>query len=174
MHLSLNIVRNTQIELLENKATLHHESLELVTDSGGAGMHRGGLGVKRVVRFTSDGEVLSMKKKTQTYPWGVGGGLEPKFTNSMVVWPGTPKAKPLRMRREKMAKDEVFENMSAGGGGWGNPLARDLDLIMDDVQNLKVSTESARDVYGVEILSATEVRETAQRLEFQAKSAKNK
>jgi N-methylhydantoinase B len=78
------------------------------------------------------------------------------------------------MRREKMAKDEVFENMSAGGGGWGNPLARDLDLIMDDVQNLKVSTESARDVYGVEILSATEVRETAQRLEFQAKSAKNK
>lgn len=174
MHLSLNIVRNTQIELLENKATLHHESLELVTDSGGAGMHRGGLGVKRVVRFTNDGEVLSMKKKTQTFPWGVGGGLEPKFTNSMVVWPGTPEAKPLRMRREKMAKDEVFENMSAGGGGWGNPFAREIDLIIDDVENLKVSTESARDTYGVEILKTGVIRETTQRLEFRAKyGAKN-
>ena len=173
MHLSLNIVRNTQIELLENKATLHHESLQLVTDSGGAGMHRGGLGVRRVVRFTNDGEVLSMKKKTQTYPWGVGGGMAPKFTNSMVVWPGTPKAKPLRMRRENMAKNEVFENMSAGGGGWGNPLEREVDLIVDDVQNLKVSSESARDVYGIEILSTGEVRETARRVEFHSKSARN-
>ncbi len=173
MHLSLNIVRNTQIELLENKATLHHESLELVTDSGGAGLHRGGLGVRRVVRFTNDGEVLSMKKKTQTYPWGVGGGLEPKFTNSMVVWPGTSKAKPLRMRREKMAKGETFENMSAGGGGWGDPLARKIELVIDDVENFKVSAESARDIYGVEILPNGDARETPTRLKFRAKLEKS-
>lgn len=164
MHLSLNIVRNTPIELLENKANLHHESLELVTDSGGAGLHRGGLGVRRVVRFTHDGEVLSMKKKTQTYPWGTNGGLSPSFTNSMVVWPGTNKAKSLRMRRERMAKDEVFENMSAGGGGWGNPFDRPIDLVLEDVENLKISREAAKQLYGIEILPNGDTRETQDRL----------
>jgi len=164
MHLSLNIVRNTPIELLENKANLHHESLELVTDSGGAGLHRGGLGVRRVVRFTHDGEVLSMKKKTQTYPWGTNGGLSPSFTNSMVVWPGTKKAKSLRMRRERMAKDEVFENMSAGGGGWGNPFDRPIDLVLEDVENLKISREAAKQLYGIEILPNGDTRETQDRL----------
>lgn len=169
MHLSLNIVRNTQIELLENKATLHHEKLELVTDSGGAGLHRGGLGVKRVVRFTNDGEVLSMKKKTQTFPWGIGGGLPPKFTNGMIVWPGTSKAKALRMRREKMLTGEIFENMSAGGGGWGSPLDRDVNLVLDDVDNLKVSLECARDVYGIEILKDGSFRETKARVQHRSK-----
>lgn len=169
MHLSLNIVRNTQIELLENKATLHHEKLELVTDSGGAGQYRGGLGVKRIVRFTHDGEVLSMKKKTQTFPWGIGGGLPPKFTNGMIVWPGTSKAKSLRMRREKMLTGEVFENMSAGGGGWGDPLDRDVNLILDDVENFKVSLESARDIYGIEILADGTYRESQARVERRSK-----
>lgn len=164
MHLSLNIVRNTQIELLENKANLHHESLELVTDSGGAGLHRGGLGIKRVVRFTHDGEVLSMKKKTQTYPWGTNGGLPPGFTNSMVVWPGTDKSKFLRMRRERMASGEVFENMSAGGGGWGHPLERPIELVIEDVENLKVSPEAAKNLYGIEFLSSGEIQETPERV----------
>lgn len=168
MHLSLNIVRNTQIELLENKATIHHEKLQLVTDSGGAGKHRGGLGVRRVVRFTNDGEVLSMKKKTQTFPWGVGGGKEPKYTNGMVVWPDTPNAKSMRMRREKMQAGDVFDNISAGGGGWGNPYEREISQILSDVENLKVSQESARDLYGVEILPNGQVQETPERLKYLA------
>lgn len=164
MHLSLNIVRNTQIELLENKATLHHEKLELVMDSGGAGLHRGGQGIRRVVRFTSNGEVLSMKKKTQTYPWGAQGGLSPLFTNSMVVWPNTDKAKSLRMRREKMQQADVFENISAGGGGWGNPLERPVELVVEDVENYKVSLRSAQELYGIHILPTGEIQESKERL----------
>ena len=163
MHLSLNIVRNTQIELLENKATLHHEKLELVMDSGGAGLHRGGQGIRRVVRFTSNGEVLSMKKKTQTYPWGAQGGLSPMFTNSMVVWPNTDKAKSLRMRREKMQQEDVFENISAGGGGWGNPLERPVELVVEDVENYKVSLRSAQELYGIHILPTGEIQESKER-----------
>ena len=40
---------------------------------------------------------------------------------------------------------------SAGAGGWGDPMARDPTLVLDDVRNEKVSVARARKVYGVEI-----------------------
>ena len=170
MHLSLNIVRNTPIELLENKGNLHHESLQLITDSGGAGRHRGGLGVRRTVRFTSDGEVLSMKKMTQTYPWGLAGGMSPTVTNGMIVWPGTPRQKNLRMRREKMLASDVFINTSAGGGGWGHPFEREISAIVEDVENLKVTTQQAHEVYGIEFSEDGKVTETMHRIRYTTKS----
>ena len=39
----------------------------------------------------------------------------------------------------------------AGGGGWGDPLARDPAAVADDVANEKVSVEAARELYGVVI-----------------------
>jgi N-methylhydantoinase B len=63
--------------------------------------------------------------------------------------------------------------MSAGGGGWGDPLARKIELVIDDVENFKVSAESARDIYGVEILPNGDARETPTRLKFRAKLEKS-
>jgi N-methylhydantoinase B len=39
----------------------------------------------------------------------------------------------------------------AGGGGWGDPLARDPVAVADDVANEKVSLEAACELYGVVI-----------------------
>jgi N-methylhydantoinase B len=36
-----------------------------------------------------------------------------------------------------------------GGGGYGDPLARDPALVCEDVRTGKVSAERAREVYGV-------------------------
>jgi N-methylhydantoinase B len=147
-HPSTSVVRNTPIEVLEHKTALFHECMELRTDSGGAGRHRGGLGIRRAVRFTADGEMLSMKKKTKTRPWGLHGGHEAE-TNAMVVWPDTPKELYLGMRRVHMLAGETFVNYSAGGGGYGDPLERDPRRVADDVANGYVSPEAAERVYGV-------------------------
>ena len=85
------------------------------------------------------------------------------FTNSMVVWPNTDKAKSLRMRREKMQQEDVFENISAGGGGWGNPLERPVELVVEDVENYKVSLRSAQELYGIHILPTGEIQESKER-----------
>jgi N-methylhydantoinase B len=147
-HLSTSVVRNTPIEVLEHRATLLHERLELRTDSAGAGRCRGGLGLRRDVRFTADGEVLSMKKKTKTRPWGLAGGLEAE-TNGMILNPGTPGERRLGMRRARVKAGDRFMNFSAGGGGYGNPHERDPRYVVDDVLDGYVSVEAARDVYGV-------------------------
>jgi N-methylhydantoinase B len=147
-HASTSVVRNTPIEVLEHKAALLHERLALRPDSGGAGRHRGGLGIERTVRFTADGEVLSMKKKTRTRPWGLAGGLE-ALTNGMTIHPGTAKERTLAMRRAPMPAGARFVNVSAGGGGYGDPLDRSAEAVVQDVIDGYVSPDAARDVYGV-------------------------
>ncbi len=147
-HPSTTAVRNTSIEVLEHQSPLFHERLELRRDSGGAGRWRGGLGVSRQVKFLAPGEVLSMKKKTKTKPWGLRGGHEPE-TNAMIVWPGTDRACRARMERFSMNAGESFHNLSAGGGGWGDPLDRPIELVRNDVLDEYVSAEQADRVFGV-------------------------
>ncbi|MDR1798375.1 MAG: hydantoinase B/oxoprolinase family protein [Bifidobacteriaceae bacterium] len=149
-HCSQTTVRNTPIEVLEHKAPLLHRRVELITDSAGAGRHRGGVGVLREVTYTHPGEVLSMKKKTKTRPWALDGGLEPE-PSEMVLWPGTPQAKRVGMYRAWMEQGASFINRTAGGGGHGNPLDRDPAAVVEDVLDGYVSPAAARDVYGVEV-----------------------
>lgn len=150
-HPSTSVVRNTPIEVLEHRAALLHERLELRCDSGGAGRYRGGLGIRRDVAYTAPGEVLSMKKKTRTRPWGLRGGLD-AATNGMLVYQGTANERRARMQRFPMDVGDRFSNFSAGGGGYGNPLDREASLVERDVQAGYVSEEEARQTYGLAVL----------------------
>ena len=44
---------------------------------------------------------------------------------------------------------------TSGAGGWGNPLERDVERVLDDVRNEKISMQRAREVYGVVIYENT-------------------
>ncbi|GAB6896949.1 hydantoinase B/oxoprolinase family protein [Kineosporia succinea] len=147
-HPSQTTVRNTPVEVLEHKAPLLHERLELIPDSAGPGRFRGGVGVLRQVRYTAPGEVLSMKKKTKTRPWALDGGHEPE-PSEMVLWPGTDKHQRVGMYRASMEAGERFVNRTAGGGGHGDPLDRDPLAVVEDVLDGYVSMKAARDAYGV-------------------------
>ena len=100
------------------------------------------------MRFLATGEMLSMKKKTKTKPWALRGGHEPE-TNAMIVWPDTDRARRARMERFTMEPGDRFRNLSAGGGGWGDPLDRPIELVREDVLDGYVSPEQAEAVYGV-------------------------
>jgi len=43
----------------------------------------------------------------------------------------------------------VFNEQAGGGGGYGDPLERPVDRVLDDVRNELVSLRSAREDYGV-------------------------
>ena len=162
-HPSTSSIRNTSIEVLEHTCNVFHERLELITDSAGPGLHRGGLGVRRDVSFAADAEIISQGKKSKTLPWALKGGGEPS-RNEMIVWPGTDKEIHVGMYRTFMKKGETFANFSAGGGGWGHPYERDIDKILDDLKNEYISKDSARDNYGVIIADDGSWSETTERL----------
>jgi N-methylhydantoinase B len=51
-----------------------------------------------------------------------------------------------------------------GGGGYGNPHARNPQSVADDVRQGRVSRNIAREVYGVEIKAGGEPSETSERM----------
>ncbi len=163
-HLSTTAVRNTSMEVLEHKSPIFHERLELRQDSGGAGLWRGGLGICREVKFLATGEMLSMKKKTKTKPWALRGGHEPE-TNAMIVWPDTDRAHRARMERFTMHPGDRFRNLSGGGGGWGDPLDRPIELVQQDVVDGYVSVEQAEKAYGVKVDADGTANPTGARLD---------
>jgi N-methylhydantoinase B len=56
----------------------------------------------------------------------------------------------------EMAAGDRLVYRFGGGGGWGNPLARDPDAVLDDVWDEYVSVDAARDEYGVGITGSLE------------------
>jgi N-methylhydantoinase B len=154
-HPILSVVRNTPIELLEMKTGMVFDQLALRVDSGGPGKFRGGLGVTRDIRFISDGELLSVMKKSKTRPWALAGGGEPE-PNGMVLFPDTEREKRVGTYRTKVSIGDRARNLTAGGGGYGSPTERDPARVLEDVLDGYVSAKAARDVYKV-ILSGERV-----------------
>ncbi len=148
MHLSEPGCRNVPIEILETKAPWIIEKYHMRQDSGGPGKYRGGVGVTRSYRFLHPAFVLTLVKKTKSAPWGMEGGQDAEVGH-VNVWPGTDKAERTGAIYYQMDAEEVIQNNSGGGGGWGNPLERDPQRVLEDVINEFVSPESARRNYGV-------------------------
>ena len=48
-----------------------------------------------------------------------------------------------------MKKGEIYRLIQAGGGGYGDPLERDPEAIISDVNQGKISLEHAKEAYGV-------------------------
>jgi N-methylhydantoinase B len=161
MHLTEPGCRNNPIEVLETKAPMLIEDYGLRVDSGGPGRHRGGLGLRRTYRFLADSTALTIVKKTKTSPWGTAGGQDGD-AGSVVLRPGTDREVKTGAVYESMATGEVLVNNAGGGGGWGNPLERPVDQVVEDVREGYVSVEAAARDYGIvvdpESLEVVEVR----------------
>ena len=147
IHFSESICRNTPVEVLEPNTGMFFERVELRTDSGGAGKYRGGLGLRRDIRFVSDGEFLTVMKKSKTRPWALEGGLEPE-ANTIIAFPGTDREMRMSTKRVPVSTGDRISVLTAGGGGYGDPKTRDREKVRQDVIDELVSPEMARKIYG--------------------------
>jgi N-methylhydantoinase B len=147
IHLSESIVRNTPLEVLESKTTMLMERMELRPDSGGPGQYRGGLGIHRDIRFLTDGEFLTVMKKTKSPPWALAGGKESE-PNTVMLFPGTERERRVSTNRVPVAAGDRVTVLTAGGGGYGDPHARTRSAIEEDLSEGYVTLEAARRDYG--------------------------
>lgn len=158
MHLSEPGCRNTPIEVFEMRTPLFLEHYGYREDSGGAGKHRGGVGISRSYRFTAPGTGIMIAYKTQTKPWAIDGGHE-AVPNAVILNPGTPEEEWKGGSYNHLGAGEVLVNATGGGGGYGDPMERDLAAIVRDVRNGFVSKQAAEADYRVIVTEDFEIDE---------------
>ncbi|GAA1176948.1 hydantoinase B/oxoprolinase family protein [Pseudonocardia alaniniphila] len=150
MHLSEPGCRNNPVEVLETKAPMFIESYGYRPDTGGAGRHRGGVGVSRAYRFTAPSTGICLVYKTRTKPWPIGGGSAGE-NNRIVLNPGTDLEVVQGGSYNRLEAGEVLVNDTGGGGGFGDPFTREPESVARDVRNGFVSVQAAARDYGVVI-----------------------
>lgn len=123
---------------------------EFTPDSGGAGEFRGGCGAKYKIRFYDDNPTLVMFGDGKKIPpYGLYGG-KPGKCNLAYINEGAPGELELKAKETvSLKKDDTYSTYPSGGGGWGNPLNRDPELVREDARNEIISLQSARNDYGV-------------------------
>jgi len=146
----LNTVQPT--EVLESRFPLRIESSALRPDSGGAGRQRGGLAMRREIRLVGPEAAYSVLSDGAVVPaFGVLGGYAGIPVASHVVRQGHVLHFPTpgKVSGFRMVEGDVLVLQSAGGGGYGDPLERPAERVVEDVREGYVTREQARDVYGV-------------------------
>jgi N-methylhydantoinase B len=144
---------NTPVEIFESDTPLIVEKRELVADSGGPGNTKGGLGKRELFRVPDDEYApippvnLGIQAGRFTYPAeGLFGGKP--GTRAQFLVNGEPGNS---YGLTQMKPGDVVTIDAPGGGGYGNPLERDPEIVASDVMEGYVGLESARTDYGVVI-----------------------
>jgi N-methylhydantoinase B len=147
---------NLPMEVIETRYPIRMERYGFDTDHpAGAGQHRGGLGVVKEYRILdpSGGQVTATFGRHHRPPWGIAGGEDGSPNRIEIVPEGqnTPSIRTGTLARHPLKCGDLVRFITATGGGWGDPLARDLWVVADDVKNGYISAETALRSYGVVI-----------------------
>ncbi len=139
------------VEVIESEQPIQILSYEFLPDRAGPGKFRGGAPYRRDYRFLEREAVLQVRYDLREFrPYGLYDG-----------YPGQPSANFLNPQDENrplpsklnitFRRGDVFRHELAGGGGWGDPLERDPEMVLTDVRNELVSAQAAARDYGVVI-----------------------
>lgn len=139
--------RDRSVEILEDRYPVLFERYELIPDSGGAGEFRGGLGLWREFRMLENGYLVLRNERHKFAPYGLFGGKPGRKSAALINGRLPPSQKITHL---PISKGDVITLLTPGGGGWGNPKARDPILVHEDVMDEKISPEFARAEYGHE------------------------
>jgi N-methylhydantoinase B len=143
-------VRNGSIEGIELKCPVLVESRALRIDSGGAGKHRGGLGIDMHVRNLVEGRWnFEHTRREQCPPWGLWGGKPGTYGDFLLRLPGEKDFRSMAASHYPVPVESEVIVRTGGGGGWGDPLERDASLVRTDVIEEFVSRRIADEFYGV-------------------------
>jgi len=143
-------VRNGSIEGIELKCPVLVEGRELRPDSCGAGKFRGGLGLDMRVRNLVEGKWnFEQTRRAKCPPWGVWDGTPGEPGGYLLRLPGEKEFKLMRGAHIPVPIGAEAIVRTGGGGGWGDPLARDPALVREDVLEGLISARAARERYGV-------------------------
>ncbi|MFN2746567.1 MULTISPECIES: hydantoinase B/oxoprolinase family protein [unclassified Bacillus (in: firmicutes)] len=144
-------LKNTPIESLEQHIDIHVLRYELIKDTAGSGLYRGGHAIGLDFETTASESIVTARgmERLRFQPWGLAGGtagapgrvrLHPDGPSEKII----PKIDVLHL-----TQGDVISIHSPGGGGWGDPFQRNPKLILKEVESGLLSEEAAFRQYGV-------------------------
>ena len=142
-------ISNAPIEVIENTAPIRVERYELVADSGGAGKWRGGLGVRRQLRYLGEGARLQLRSDRRDHPpFGIAGGGAGQPSDNLFDNGESWERLPTKFVHP-IGRGQAICHTTAGGGGCGDPFERPPERVLADVLDDKVTSMAAERDYGV-------------------------
>ena len=149
--------RNNPLEDLGMHLPLICDRYEVRDDvPPGAGKFRGGAGVVKSQRYLTPGYMTHESDRHKDAPWGVFGGEEGAVGKVEIhnVVTGETRSAFSKFSGLRTEIGDVVSYFSPSGGGYGNPLERMPEKVLDDVLDGFIDVEHARDAYGVVLHSA--------------------
>jgi N-methylhydantoinase B len=125
------------------------ESYGFVQDSGGAGKHRGGLGLRRVVRPV--GHTMTFSGQGERFvnrPWGIFGGASGGTGRFVKLSEGREIPLPTKPANLEVKANEAIVVETPGAGGYGDPSERDKAEVAHDLASGKFSADYIARNYG--------------------------
>lgn len=152
---TIGISKSAPIEVLEQQFPVLFEEYALAEGSGGAGAHRGGFGVRYALRLTGGEATASfVMDHGRTGPQGaLGGGGGGLNTVRIAFADGRPDHVPAHLSKDQgipVREGDAIHVTTPGGGGYGDPAARDPALVARDLAWGYYTKDEIRERFGTE------------------------
>jgi N-methylhydantoinase B len=142
--------QNVPIEALEMEFPLRVGYYRLRPDSGGPGEYRGGLGLEKSIEvLRGELRVSHRGERHYTAPWGLAGGRSGEMSKSILIKADGTETKVPSKLDFVMRPGDRLDLWMTGGGGYGDPLTRDPNRVLEDIRDRKVTAAAAVEQYGV-------------------------
>ncbi len=157
---TIGISKAPPVEIMEQQFPVLYRRYALREDSGGAGEHRGGLGLAYEIELRrGEARASFVMDHGRFGPPGALGGRD-GAPNTVEVIRGGEVHVPPHLSKEQdipMGPGDRVRVGTPGGGGYGDPAARNPALVAEDVRLGRVGTQAARELYRVALDAAGEV-----------------
>ncbi len=142
---------NCPAEVAEARYGVTVDYLSFHDEDGGAGLHRGGKGVRIDYRMRSDNAWLTVAyTRSRVLPWPLKGGCKGSPNHVIIVRRDGSTEDYSVVSGLTVNRDEVIRIITGTGAGWGDPLQREPKLVKEDLKNGYISLEQANRYYGLE------------------------
>jgi N-methylhydantoinase B len=141
---------NEPVEATEMDFPVRVNGIRLWVDSGGAGQFRGGLGfTARTELLRGDATLVVRRDRHDFAPWGLRGGLPADRSRSLLHRRNGEELDLPSKIVAPMSQGDHLEVFTSGGAGYGDPLERAPESVLEDMLDGRVSRQAAEAVYGV-------------------------
>jgi len=140
---------NLPVESIEQEYPLRVEEYSLVEDSGGAGRHRGGMGMRRVVTPVDHQCVFNgAGERFRHQPWGLFGGQAGGSGRFLLRDADGEKRLADKPGEIEIAAGDRVVIETPGAGGYGEPGQRSTEAVERDRKSEKFSRQFLNEYYG--------------------------